>query len=481
MNPRDFAEKALTGSVLREPGRVSDVDTFLETDDFLGEQHRILYDTVRTMVSEAEARVQWDPAPSAPGQQRPLSPAQQALRHTMRMAGDLEGLGTATPINTEIAHETKREIAETVAGYMARYPGLRRRLSDAERVSIDRVLPLAQNENAWQVDGVDPVSVFTRIYENGNLGQAHLESAEGINGPAIHTLMTTAPTQPQVRSYGLMVLEASMRRQVLESGHRIDQVVSTSPELQHVLDMVQTAYDKVGDVQQRWVRATNPLEGWLNQQDPVRTNLGFETMSLGSIEKMAATSESMERIEEDILHHILVRPEDLAVLADRVMPHEFDSADISANFATAVEMHRAGEHVDPVTLAWAQQRKGLDVNPDKLLANYRDGTGTDVGYLSETLLRRSLGRAIRDAAVAANEAARHPGMAPSDVLATARLAYAAVADTARRMQGPRSPGQLAAASSPISLRDALPRAEPAREPPLQPTLSHSASIQSVER
>jgi replicative DNA helicase len=497
VNAREFAERALIGTVIAQPGRIADLD-FLQAEDYANPMHQVLHTTVAEMVAEAKAQVEWGwmevDADDGSGKMPVPTDAEQAYHETMDILDNLEDIARDPSPYAETVEGVaeRRTKAEALAQRMVAYPGLADRLTTTKRATLDHALPLA-NTDAYQVPGVDPMSIFERIHNSGELGTAQIDGPEAINAVTLHTLMATAPPNPQTRTYGLMVLEASMRRQVEQTGMRVGQAVEESSDLTVMLDVVQTALDQVAEVQHRWEGITGTGAG------PDRTRIDAlldgadDEKTLDAVTRLDATSllevptaEEVQVAEASLIKAVLTDREALSHLVDRVQPGDFADRATGNTYRTAVEVYRAGEHVDPVTVAWAQQRlvpeHGNGLTPDALSELSQVPGIHDGRYAADVVMRGSLARMTQHAADTVRAAAQHPGLQPGDVLHTTRLAYEAVADAARRMNGRGSDtARLAGLSSGKPLEEAL--ASPAGEPrdPVVPQQPFMRDPRPVER
>lgn len=470
MNAREFAERALIGTLIAQPGRVADLD-FLQPDDYANPMHQVLHATVTEMVGEAAAKVEWGwfevDAIDGSGKYPEPTDAEAAYQETLGILDNLDDMDQ-TPSNwADLDLDAERRVkAEALAQHMAHYPGLADRLNPYDRGVLERALPLAETD-PYQVPGVDPMSIFERIHSSGELGTTQFDGPEAINAVTLHTLMATAPPNPQPRTYGLMVLEASMRRQVEQTGMRVGQAVEESSDLTVMLGVVQTALDQVAQVQGRWEAITGTGAGPdRGRIDALLDGVG-EDQQLAAVVRLDATSllevptaEEVQVAEASLIKAVLTDREALSHLVDRVQPGDFADRATGNTYRTAVEVYRAGQVVDPVTVAWAQQRyvpaHGNGLSPDTLSELSQVPGVHDGRYAADVVMRGSLARMTQHAADTVRAAAQHPGLQPGDVLHTTRLAYEAVAEAAQRMNGRGSDtARLAGLSSGKPLEAAL--------------------------
>lgn len=451
LTPREFAERALVGTLLWQPGRVIDIAAWLDPKDFRTPAIAAVYQHLRDMVAEATARVgrraiQVHGAGGS-GPMPVTTGAEDALRVVSSIAGDLRDMRHSPARWASVDMETERyRRADAVARYAAEYPGLIQRLTPDARAVIDAVLPLA-GYSPYAVPGVDAVSVLERMSRSTELGD------RSITAPFLHTLMASTPgtstAQPEV--YAQMVLEASIRREVQRSGMRVAQVSETNVELAGLLAAVDTALSHVEAIRQRWdaVTGRRGIGIALGQQGRHRSTADSQQVEPDSttsgldLVRDAPTEQDIVAAEETVVATTLVRPETLGRLVDRLYPEDFADRELGNTFRAAVDVRAGaqitGRRVDPVTVAWEQQRNAAQHGPgtgvERLMRIVERGPTSDVEYAADVVMRGRLARVTAEAAATVQEAAQHPGLQPADMLHTTTLAYDAVRATARRMSG----------------------------------------------
>ena len=374
MNPRDFAERALLGTLLHEPGRIRELD-WLDAEDFYSPAHQQVFSAVGELVAEHDTAAGGPPA-----------------------------------------------------------------------------------EPRATVDGVDAIAVWQRA-------QARAEHAAGqhptLTAPGMHSLMQAAPpahsAQPAV--YGQMVLESSVRRQIAQDGLRVGQA-STSTELATMLDEVGQAVQHLEAVEQRW-HHTSPQAG-----------LGELAAAAETLLRDPPTAEQRVEAEHALVEHVLDRPDLLDELPE-LDAGDFADPAVAGTLQAAAEIHAdpAGPRVDPVTVAWQQQRGGhVGLSPEQLMTAGGQTPVGDPQHYAEVVLRGSLASRTSSAAEAVQRAAQEPTLQPEAVLETARAAWQDVQRTAERASAPAPhPAQLAARGQATSLGSALrqPAAGQQSSPPRQ--------------
>ncbi len=373
MNPRDFAETSLLGTLLHEPGRVRQLD-WLDAEDFYNPGRQQVFAAVRDLVAEHD----------------------------------------------------------TAAGGPPAEPGS-------------------------AVEGVDPVAVWQRVQRDAEFAAGQHPA---LTAPGLHTLMQTAPpahsAQPAV--YGQMVLESSVRRQISQDGMRVGQASTSSTQLATMLDEVGQALDHLADVEQRW-HSTSP-EAERGELDAAAEALRPE----------APTAAQRDEAEHALVEHVLARPELLDNLPD-LDQGDFADPAVAATLNAAAEVHAdpSGPRVDPVTVAWHQQRRGQDgLTPQQLASATQYSPAGDPHYYADVVLRGSLASHSTAAAETVQRAAQDPTLQPEAVLDTARAAWSDVQRTAHRATAAH-PAQLAAHGQASTLDAAL------RQPTQQHPTPHQQS------
>lgn len=366
ITPREFAERALVGTLLQQPGRITTIAQWLDPEDFRTSVNGTVFAHLRDMINES---------------QNPAAVTAQALLDRLLSSGDI-----------------------------------------GDRTSI---------------------------------------------GPYLLNLVATAPsmTSAQPETYAQMVLEASIRRDVERWGMRVAQVTDIQPELADLLAAVQTALNQVDAIGQRWETATalhnrsrvlseggGPTtvaraDRWV---DPDSIVSGLDAFASPPDERDLATA------EETVIASVLIRPEALAGLLDRLYPEDFADRRIGNAFRAAIEIYTAGRRVDPVTVAWEQQRHGAQhgpgMSPAWMVEVINHGPVGNLDYATDVVMRGALARLTAEAARTTQRVAQHPGLQPADVVHTTRLAFQAVQTTVARMSGATSTTtRLAGLDSPDSV------------------------------
>jgi replicative DNA helicase len=375
ITPREFAERALLGVLLLHPAQVMEIAGWLRPDDFRTPANGVIYRNMRNMVNEALHRT--------------------AIALATR--GQPDGV-TAVP--------TERS----------------------------------------DVPGVTPVTLFDRISRSTELGD------RSITAPYLHTLLATAPVTGAVQpaAYAQMVLEAAIRREVERSGLRVAQAAgSPGMELGALLATVNSALQAIDTAQHRSDTATVPSDvspsavSRLGRASRPRLIDSTHTETSLDLVATAPDRDEIAAAEQTVLGIVLARPDAMAGVVDRLDPDDFADRELGNAFRAAIDVHASahmtGRQVDPVTVAWQQQRQSAQHGPgipvERLIRITHDRSVGDLDFAVDVVMRARLTRLAAHAADAVQQAAQHPGLQPADLLHSIRLAYQAIHATADRMTG----------------------------------------------
>lgn len=426
MNPRDFAEKALLGTLLTGPAHIRSL-SWLQAEDFRSPAHQQLYRVLSEMVAEHDAH---DAA------------------------------------NEEVADfDFHREVlGDDLVVEGVAYDSTLYKLLDGEIVERSEQDKAAQHAHQMQeinqIPGVDPVTVLQRLQADPD---PSVQRNTTLTAPGLHDLIAAAPShRPQPEAYGQIVLEASIRRQVQAAGIRVGKAAETSSDLAGMLDVVEHALTEVDDARRRWDGLTGSTQQTKRtERDPLLASSPSERLD----------DDAQHDAEYGLVAEVLADPHVLDDLADRVQPADFGDEQLGNTFRAAGAVHAqrfsARTGVDPVTVAWEQQRQapvhgeGLPIDELAELGHTIPLGRPHAHHCAEGVLRGSLERLTATASESVTAAAQHPGLQPSDVLHTSSTALESVLHMATRA-GPQAAVQLAQSAQPPAA------APPARNAPAAP-------------
>ncbi len=321
--------------------------------------------------------------------------------------------------------------------------------------TMDSMVTDADARSDRSLTDVNPVTVLHHVHEpeagdwRGELDDAAAERSGVLTGPGLHTLIATAPapSQAQPEAYGAIVLEASIRRQVAAAGMRVGQTATGHADLDEMLTSVDQALTQVQEAAARWD---------VTERASSEANTATAVLASGH----APDENAVYDAEYGLVSEVLTNPSVLNELASSVQPDDFADAELGATYRAAVAVHHehaaGGPAVDPITVAWQQQRQqvaqhgpGLETTTLADIAHRSAPLGpAAAASCASTVLHGSVARRAAAAAETVQQAAQHPSMRPHEVLSACTAALHTVRDAARRAQGPV---QLARqASSPTS-------------------------------
>lgn len=393
-----LAERALVGALIWDPRRVGDVQGWLRSSDFSSATDRMIYESVVGMVAD----------------------------------GRSEGLVQALP-GVLARNEYEPAFHELPAQQENPQRAQRRPHGDW----LDRV------DDRLRTTPAPPPS-----------GPMHLPDKYAERFPFLPaTTEYQGPPSEHVR-YGRMVLEAATRRDVLAMGSQIEEAADLSlshldeaiPVLSAMLDEATTRLDELAD---RVASAADSeiAEALVPGQRSKVTGAPIVAPGAGPVAGRRLTKKALERAEMETLAGALTNPELRATLMGRLEGQDFSLKTVGASWEALTALHRRGEPVDYVTLAWETERRapqaGRGVAPEQLLRiGTRDPIHPEAYRACEIVARAALVAHTKAAQHDVQQAARQPAATAHDLVDTARTAYRGASAHARRLGGstPGLPG-----------------------------------------
>jgi replicative DNA helicase len=295
---------------------------------------------------------------------------------------------------------------------------------------------------------------------------------ENNRGVRLVALMEVPPAHPQARRYAIMVLEASLRRQVRDLGVllRAGAVVAAADTAGR--DAAQAGPfaeidAQLHDARRRWASA-----GADTTDHPASTDPNLDAAAADRIDialkaarlvdhVTAPTSGQILRAELNVLSAVLADPTQLGAVRERITASLFTNDAHLATYAAICDLADTGDPVDAVAVCWQAQHeqvlrgKGLDA--DTLLELAMDPPPGDAGYHAAQMAALATRTVADQVALQLAVAAEHPGIDVNDLLDTAANHVAAVW---RAIAGPvRTPSASTSRSRHLQLVD-MPRASP---------------------
>lgn len=299
--------------------------------------------------------------------------------------------------------------------------------------------------NAARADGRYQSEQWATVLANGLPEFARY----GIGPAYLAEVIAAAPAsggQPAV--YAELVMEASIRRQITELGYEAARLSAQTPPVAELLAAQEKITTQLAAAQQRWDAITQT-------RDVRRTLTGEAAASDGGDRDLfgrpvlpmpttpAPSAEEVHAAQEQVIGGILRHPGVADALLGRLESTDFLDQELGNTLDAAQQVHAhaavTGRQVDPVTVAWALQtlpeHRGPTPPPEYLHDLAATAEPNERDHAVDLVMRSSLAKLTTTAANTTQQAASHAGMAPADVLATARTAYQSVDTAARRLTG----------------------------------------------
>ena len=318
---------------------------------------------------------------------------------------------------------------------------------------------------------VDAASIADALRGGRQQGRIDDVHADLVSANRLHSLVAMTPRSApdDVKLYGRMVLEASLRRQVRGLGVEISAAPLGEPMLApaRVIEAAARVHASVAQLGARWSTSTG---------ERVTTGLPTTGRPVEEYRHRLAAARQVGQLEpphEDVVaaaerHLIAAAITGLPVdsLVERFGPDDFATPATAATWQAVATLHDGGRPVNVVTVAWEQQRSAALNGPSLPIEELRElasvppvGVEADADLVAASRLNRLAETASRNLTAAAE----HAGLQPPDVMTTAQVTVDAVRHVAERV-APR-------AADPASVAVLAVRADRAGDPTEQATLS----------
>ncbi|WP_188316622.1 DnaB-like helicase N-terminal domain-containing protein [Solihabitans fulvus] len=326
----------------------------------------------------------------------------------------------------DFAFGTHRGVYGTLVGALRQDPGAAAARTSEHVISPNATLP----ELVLALPDLLQAGTYTDVRHN-LLHAVHL-----------HTLMAAVPAgASQHVRYGQMVQEASIRRQVLAWGVRMDQAAISVPTAEGSPEAITEAAEALAD----WLAELNTrvevahghvhgLARPVEQPSPA-------LRASARLPNPAAlpSSETVERAARRVIHAAIVFPNLRKELVERLCPEDFPTTQTTNAWRVVMKVHcERFSPVDYVTVMWEQQRGEPTCGPGlsaEQLAVMIDapvgGTQQALCTVVQSAIVRLVGRANTSVAQTATNAA----VGVPDLLHTTGQIYDAVDHHARRLTG----------------------------------------------
>ncbi|MFF2657375.1 DnaB-like helicase N-terminal domain-containing protein [Kitasatospora sp. NPDC058032] len=197
-----------------------------------------------------------------------------------------------------------------------------------------------------------------------------------------HTLIAACPVPAHAASYGRMVLETAVRREVHERAHRLHAAARTG-DIDATLHLTRDLRAAISRL----------VDAWGSVDERPRPAPGPWPLELAE-----RTVEETRRYEQALLGALTAVPGELAEITTWLHPADFLDPGHRAVYQALAALGRRGDAIDPLTVLWEVQHRGAlaggDITADAVRALTRTGFTGDPGYWAEKVLRA---RALRSA------------------------------------------------------------------------------------
>ncbi|MGF1425476.1 DnaB-like helicase N-terminal domain-containing protein [Kitasatospora sp. LaBMicrA B282] len=280
----------------------------------------------------------------------------------------------------------------------------------------------------------------------------------GITPSYPHTLIAACPRPANAPVYGRMVLEASIHRTVAEHAARLLAIAREDTgqrEIDGTLAQADVLAAVLDDLSRRW--GTQP-----------RTQAPTPGTSQPPAPAVAPVPAAQLEDEQFLLALLVNRGGAIEEVFDWLRPQDFADPGHGQLYRCVGALHHRGEAIDPVTVLWEVQRRGLladgtltQQQPTPLLG---DGAAGSAEWLGEQLLRSSLTRAAAGAALQIAAHADDQRLTPGQLIGHALHTLGPLDDVRARWSKDLSP----AAQQPLADQAARVSAALARSPQGKP-------------
>lgn len=257
------------------------------------------------------------------------------------------------------------------------------------------------------------------------------------------------PSGGQPAVYGEIVVEASIRRQIVELGTAVGQFCADTPPVADLVTCAESATAQVAGAQNRWAAVTRTRSlGRALSGDALDAADQFHA-SATPPERPAPTGTvptvaELLNAQEQVIGGILSDQDTADVLLGKLVPRDFADEELASAFGAAVDVHNTaaatGRRVDPVTVMWhLQAASSVRVPPpQRLLDLAHDVDRGDLVRAVELVMRDSLARHAATVAATTRQSTGQLTAPLEEALADARAGYKSIVDTVHRMTGQTS-------------------------------------------
>ena len=275
--------------------------------------------------------------------------------------------------------------------------------------------------------------------QQGRLDDVHRDL---VSANRLHSLVAMTPRSApdDVKLYGRMVLEASLRRQVRGGlGIQISAAPLGEPVLApaRVIEAASRVLTSVEWLGGRWNISTS--EPAAKDPPSIETPVDTYRHQLAGARQVGQLEPPQQDVVAAAERHLIaaaITGLPINSLVERFGPDDFANPATAATWQAVATLHDGGRPVNVVTVAWEQQRSaasngsGLPIDELQELASVPPvGVEADADLVAASLLNRLAETASSNLTAAAD----HAGLEPLDVMATAQLTVDAVRHVAERV------------------------------------------------
>lgn len=288
-------------------------------------------------------------------------------------------------------------------------------------------------------------------------------------GVVVHDLLQAVPAAPNPRTYGRIVVEAGLRREVagvgvlLRAGALQSALSRESVPMSSTCALVDAALQSVAC---RWAAATGARESVQEptpiQLRPALRNPGLRLGADKLLQNHPDRDAAVERAHEALLVGTLIaHPREVTAVGAHLPPQRISSPSWRTAYGAMLELAELRQPVDVVTMAAATARLCHHGQPAPTLTELQEavdaGRHAPVREVERTVWIDQLRRIADHGAEQLMAGAANPGLRVEDLVDTGHLITAALRDGAGMLDDHREAGAplrlVGAAATPVAERE----------------------------
>lgn len=310
---------------------------------------------------------------------------------------------------------------------------------DAEHGSVHRWLRPDDFVDPWHAEVYRSIRALTAAGDPAGAEAVGRELFRRLgprrgDGVRVAELLHDAPPHSQPETYGVMVLEASLRRQVCAQG-----VLLRAGALQSSLDGSARAMfaisalvdDTLDAAAERWHLASGrtPAARDARAPIPLRSTTARVAGCLAADRFLAAhpspSAREVAEHEATLIAALITHPSQIGATSAWLRPEAVTNRMWRPVYEAVVRLHTHGRPVDAVTVFWETQRAartaGVGPDPRAGTALVERNITTQPAYAAHLVVSDHLRLAADRAAAGLSTAAANPGLDLADVLGTGHI------------------------------------------------------------